>query len=258
MPDEKDAGQEIAKPHDGVAGERSQSEEVQPLELRPQGSEGFIERPVSLERPPLDPQATEEAATPSAGTVDPSSTLTLVVSPELNPPEAASAIPSELSVSENSPPPQVLGVSGPGHSPSATSSEGAQLDLQISATLGNPSASSAPPRFALDSRSYELPLYPKSLSGEDDPAAKIFPKEWMRTSSSGDPVEPEPSPSDAGQPLPRVMVLVMLADARDIINEAIEEAIRRVTPLMHQAAKSEVQQEFWWRDCQARAASPRY
>jgi len=70
-----------------------------------------------------------------------------------------------------------------------------------------------------------------------------------RDSATGHGATPEP----IGKPLPRVMVMVTLADAQASILELLSADGDRMAARLHQIAKSEIQQELWWQKCQQNA-----
>ena len=72
------------------------------------------------------------------------------------------------------------------------------------------------------------------------------------------PNAPEPAlRENSGHTLPRVQVMVSLADARALFEEVLTEATERTAPKFQQLAKREVKQAFWERGNHERAADYR-
>ena len=61
----------------------------------------------------------------------------------------------------------------------------------------------------------------------------------------------------SGHTLPRVQVMVSLADARALFEEVLAEATERTAPKFQDLAKREVKQAFWERGNDERAADYR-
>jgi len=137
-----------------------------------------------------------------------------------------------------------------------------ELPAEISIPLARPSEA------LRDRSSYLLPLDPRrGLDDEPDPVDQIFPPEWRLPLDPGDPAAParpaEPArpdagpPSDKGQTMPRVQVLVTLAGARALFEEVLEEAIERAAPKFERIAQSEIKRYDFTQETKRRAADYR-
>lgn len=116
-----------------------------------------------------------------------------------------------------------------------------------------------PPAVPRDRRSHLLPLdRDGAFEDEPNPADQIFPPEWRLPADSAPTPEPagaeDGRPGDRGHTMPRVQVLVSLAQARTMYAEAIEEALEKQAPKYREIARSEVKQGFWEYGNQRRAA----
>jgi len=120
-----------------------------------------------------------------------------------------------------------------------------------------------PPQSFRDRRSYDLPLNPgDARDDEADPVDRIFPRESRMPlhprGPGAAPNTPQPAPREnSGQTPPRVQVMVTLADAEVLFEEALEEAAERTAPKFQQLAKGEVKQALWERGNHERAADYR-
>ena len=135
------------------------------------------------------------------------------------------------------------------------------LEINLPAGVYVPPA--RPSEAFRDRRSYYLPLNAgDALDDEADPVDQIFPPELRmplhRRGSGAVPHSPEPAPrGDSSHTLPRVQVMVTLADARALFEEVLEEATESTAPKFQDLAKREVKQAAWERGCDERAADYR-
>lgn len=113
-------------------------------------------------------------------------------------------------------------------------------------------------------RHLDLPL-PHGGEPPEDPVDRIFPPALRMPLDPHDPgagskkSEPAESPAPAeragiGQPLPRIQVLVTLADARAHLEEVLDVAAERMAPEFEELAEEKVRHAFWAKKCEDRAA----
>ena len=144
---------------------------------------------------------------------------------------------------------------------SPVESAGNVLEIELPAGVYVPPA--RPSEAFRDRRSYYLPLNPGGArDDEGDPLERIFPPELrIPVDSRGPgaaPHAPEPAlRENSGHTLPRVQVMVSLADARALFEEVLAEATERTAPKFQDLAKREVKQAFWERGNDERAADYR-
>ena len=125
---------------------------------------------------------------------------------------------------------------------SPVESAGNVLEIELPAGVYVPPA--RPSEAFRDRRSYDLPLNPTGArDDEGDPLERIFPPELrMPVDPRGPgaaPHSPKPAPREnLGHTLPRVQVMVSLADARVLFEEVLAEATERTAPKFQQLANS--------------------
>ena len=111
--------------------------------------------------------------------------------------------------------------------------------------------SPTPPADAPRERhSHLLPLDPTEASAkEPDPVDEIFPPEMRLPAGSGGLIAPRRPASpgledgkheDRGHTMPRVQVLVSLAEALPLFEEVVNKALARAAPEFEQIAKAEI------------------
>ncbi len=102
-------------------------------------------------------------------------------------------------------------------------------------------------------REYELPIGP-AANNETDPADRLFPPELAQRPAP--PGHTYPAGSTA-QAIPRIQVLVTLANARALFDEALELATEKTAPRFHKIVQFELAQAEFDRKSAARAADYR-
>lgn len=138
------------------------------------------------------------------------------------------------------------------------SAESSVIELQLPAGVYVPPA--RPSEAFRDRRSYYLPLNAGDAQDDEaDPVDQIFPPEWRLPvhAAAGSGVPSDTPGADSGHVPPRVQVMVSLADAEVLFEEALAEAAERTAPKFQQLAKREVKQAFWRRGNHERAADSR-
>ena len=117
-----------------------------------------------------------------------------------------------------------------------------------------PSPAPAPPQRSPD---YELPIPQSDEDEEHDVVDRLFPPELVNRAAP--PAAPPKPPGAAasepvGQPMPRVQVMVTLADARALFDEALERAATQMAAKFHKIVQFELAQVEFDRKSAARAA----
>jgi hypothetical protein len=139
-----------------------------------------------------------------------------------------------------------------------TESPGEISTIDLSAGMSIPPG--RPTEFA-PSGTYELPLEP--IAGEDASTSavdQLFPSHLRAPAGSAghsgaSPIRSKsPAGADAGDVLPRLQVMVTLAEARALFEEVLETASQRTAPKFLEVVKREIEMAAWRAENQRRAA----
>jgi hypothetical protein len=214
--------------------------------------------------------ASQRAADVNASDFDPAPEPSVPLDPTATDLPASSLATSAADLSEpasdGEPLPEALREEAAPNADPATQPAGNITRIELPADIIIPPT--RPSEAMRDRHTHFLPLDPRQgWEDEPDPVDQIFPPEWRLPLDPGDPAAParpaEPArpdagpPSDQGQTMPRVQVLVTLAGARALFEEVLEEAIERAAPKFERIAQSEIKRYDFRQETKRRAADYR-
>jgi hypothetical protein len=224
-------------------------------------------------RPPEEIVDASPPESPLEGDVDAADSVTIPEPPTSldQSAEPASSLPTQKADlgdadADREPPPDPPREEPASSADTVTQPAGNVTRIELPADISIPLA--RPSEALRDRRSYLLPLDPRrGLEDKPDPVDQIFPPEWRLPLDPGDPAAPPRTPelarpeagppSDKGQTMPRVQVLVTLAGARALFEEVLEEAIERAAPKFERIAQSEIKRYDFRQETKRRAADYR-
>lgn len=212
--------------------------------------------PAEVARPIEEPGESDALLPPTADAGEPASPPTFEPQDEI---ESAGQPADNQAVSDQRAPEATFTINGGTGAPApADAASSAEAVPFVHANTISPPPT-APIRSPSSTHDYPLPREPEPQpSGADELLQHLPAPAAPRIEPPRRPAQPGPNAAgeSAARPLPRVVVMVTLAEAKADTNDLLEADAKRMTPQFQQVAKSEIAEAFSRQQSERRAADP--